>query len=57
MGEGRRIVHKVNVGPLFKEVLELQRKNIENETYGVCDSSDWEASEIIAKKITENKLV
>ena len=53
----RREVFKPNVGPLFRKVLDLQKKNILKETYDVCDSSDWEASEIIAKKVMDNDLV
>lgn len=45
------------IGPLLRKVLDKQRENIKNETYEICDSSDWEAGEILAKKITEGKLV
>ena len=53
----KRQVFRINVSPLFKQVIEKQRKNIMDVTMGVCDSSEWEASEMIAKKIIENKLV
>ncbi len=53
----KRKVFRINVSPLFKKVIEQQRKNIMDVTMGVCDSSEWEASEMIAKKIIENKLV
>jgi len=53
----RRKVYRINVGPLFKDVIEKQRKNIMDVTLGVCDSSEWEASEMLAKKIKENRLV
>ena len=55
--ETRRKVYKINVGPIFKKVLDKQRKNIMDVTMGVCDSSEWEASEMIGKKIIENNLV
>ncbi len=47
----------VRIGPLLKEVLDKQKQNIKKETYDVCKSSEWEAGEIVAKKIIENKLV
>ena len=53
----KRQVFRINVSPLFKKVIEKQRKNIMDITMGVCDSSEWEASEMLAKKIIENKLV
>lgn len=53
----RRKVYRINVGPLFKSVLDKQRKNVRDVTFDVCDSSEWEASEMIAKKIIQNKLV
>lgn len=53
----RREVFKINVGPLFKQILNKQKSNVKEVTYGVCPSSDWEASEMIAKKVIENNLV
>lgn len=47
----------VKVGPLFRKVLDKQRDNIRKETYEVCDSSDWEAGEILAKKLINNNLI
>ncbi len=49
--------HQVSVGPTMKKVLDLQKKNIREVTREVCESSNWEASEIIAKKVLENNLV
>ena len=47
----------VRIGPLLKGVLDKQKENVKKETYNVCKSSEWEAGEIIAKKVIENKLV
>jgi len=47
----------VRIGPLLKGVLDKQKQNVKRETYDVCKSSEWEAGEILAKKIIENKLV
>ncbi len=47
----------VKIGPLLKNTLDKQKDNIKRETYDVCNASDYEAGEIIAKKIIENKLI
>ncbi len=47
----------VRIGPLLKKVLNKQKENVMKETYDVCKSSEWEAGEIVAKKVIENKLV
>lgn len=49
--------YTVRIGPLLKKVLNKQKENVKRETYDVCKSSEWEAGEIIAKKVVENKLV
>lgn len=46
----------VNIGPELKKVLDEHRQRIKEATWGVDESSDWEAGEIIAKKIRDNKL-
>jgi ribosome biogenesis protein Tsr3 len=53
----RRINFSVTIGPLLKEVLSKQKRNVIENTLDVCSTSDWEAGEIIAKKITANDLV
>lgn len=55
--EETREQHKINVGPIMKKVIEKQKSNICSVTKGVCKPSDWEACEVIAKKVTEEKLV
>lgn len=47
----------VRIGPILKSVLEKQKQNIKQETYDICKSSEWEAGEIIAKKVLEHNLV
>ena len=47
----------IKIGPKLRKVLDIQRVIIKELTYNVCDSSDWEAGEIIADKILKNKLV
>lgn len=41
----------VKVGPLLREVLDKQRQKIEEATYHCVNPSDYEAGEIVAKKI------
>ena len=47
----------ITIGVLLKEVLEKQKENITKLTYGCVRSSDYEAGEIVAKKMKEKKLV
>ena len=47
----------IRVGPLMREVLDKQKQRIKEETYDVCNSSDYEAGEIIAKKVVKERLV
>ncbi|MHA1201304.1 MAG: hypothetical protein ACTSQ4_02130 [Candidatus Heimdallarchaeaceae archaeon] len=48
--------YNTRIGPLLKKVFEVQKKNVEEVTYGTI-ISDYDAGEIIAKKILDNKLV
>lgn len=41
----------VRVGPLLQQALEKQKKNIKEATYNCVEPSDYEAGEIIAKKV------
>ncbi len=44
--------YTIRIGPLLKRVLDKQIEQIKEATYDVCDSSYWEAGEVIAKKIS-----
>ena len=57
MDNPKRKEYIIKVGVLLKEVLEKQKENINKLTYGCVKSSDYEAGEIIAKKMIEKKLV
>ncbi len=41
----------VRIGKLLREVLDMQKKQIEKATYNCVEPSDFEAGEIVAKKI------
>jgi len=41
----------VRIGPKLKQVLDQQKKQIEEVTYDVIEASDYEAGEIIAVKL------
>jgi len=47
----------IRIGPLLKEVLNKQKENIKKVTYDCVPSSEWEAGEILAKKIVAAKLL
>lgn len=40
----------IRVGKGMREVLDMQKKQIEEATYDVIEASDYEAGEILAKK-------
>ena len=40
----------IRVGKRMREVLDIQKKQIEEATYDVIEASDYEAGEILAKK-------
>ena len=43
--------YRVRIGPLLKECLEIQKKLIKEATWDVVEASDYNAGEILAKKI------
>ncbi len=47
----------IKVGPLLKKVLDTQKEIIKKTTWNCVSASDYESGEIIAKKVTEGKLV
>jgi len=40
----------VRIGPLLRKALDDQKEQIREVTYDVCQTSDFEVGEIIAKK-------
>ncbi len=44
----------VKIGPLLRETLDRQKELINEHTYGCVKGSDFEAGEIIAKKVKKN---
>ena len=48
----KREEYVIKIGPLLKSLVDKQRRMIKEATYDVCKSSDWEAGEIIAKKVS-----
>jgi len=60
MGEQKEEKRKefvTKIGPLLKKMFEIQREIIKETTWGCVKPSDYEVGEIIAKKITESKLM
>ena len=47
----------IRIGPKLRKVLDMQIDIIKEITYDVCNSSDWEAGEIIADKVLKEKLL
>jgi len=50
----KREEYKVTIGPLLKQILKEQKINIKEAGYGCLKPSDYDAGEIIAKKIIQN---
>ena len=53
----KREEYSVRIGPLLKKALDKQKENIKKVTYDCVESSDYDAGEIIAKKIIQKGLV
>lgn len=45
------------IGPLLKDILDKQKVKIKDATYECVEPSDYEAGEIIAKKVLAYKLL
>jgi len=41
----------IRIGKKMRQVLDQQKKQIEDATYNVVEASDYEAGEILAKKL------
>jgi len=55
--ENKREEFVTKIGPLLKEILEKQKDIVKEATWACVNPSDYEVGEIIAKKITESKLL
>lgn len=53
----KREQYKTTIGPLLKRALDKQKENVKKVAYDVVKASDWEAGEIIAKKVLESNLL
>lgn len=49
----KREEYVVRIGPLLKQIIDSQKKNIKEVSYDCVESSDYTAGEIIAKKIIQ----
>ena len=47
----------IKIGPLLKKVMEKQKEIVKETTWDCVKPSDYEVGEIIAKKLTESKLI
>lgn len=55
--KAKREEYVVRIGALLRGVLNKQKDKVKEVTYGCVPSSDYEAGEILAKKVIANKLV
>lgn len=55
--EKKREEYVIRVGPLLKKILDKQKQKIKQATWDCVDASEYEAGEIIAKKITEGNIL
>ena len=53
----KRKQFSVTIGEGLKDALNAQKEKITELTYGKCYTSDYEAGEILAKKLFENGLI
>ena len=49
--------YSIKIGIKLRKVLDKQKENVRKVTLDCVKVSDYEAGELIAKKIIENKLV
>jgi len=57
MEEEKRKEFVTKIGPLLKDIFNKQKEIIKETTWGCVKPSDYEVGEIIAKKVTESKLL
>jgi hypothetical protein len=53
----KREEYRIRIGPLLKGLLEKQKIKINEVCYDCVNSSEWEAGEILAKKVLASKLI
>ena len=51
MEEEKKTSYIIRIGPKLREVLDKQKHQIAEATYDCVDPSDFQAGEIIAKKV------
>ena len=56
-GERKREVYIIKIGPLLKKILEKQKENVNRATYECVNPSNYDAGEILAKKVIQKGLV
>ena len=47
----------VRIGPKLKEILEQQKEIVKEVTWNVCETSDYDAGEIIAGKVIKSNIL
>ena len=57
MKKEKREEFVIRIGPLLKEIIDKQKAKIMDVTYDCVPSSDYEAGEIIAKKINSARIM
>ena len=53
----KREEYSIRIGPLLKKALDKQKDNIKKVTYECVAASDYDAGEIIAKKLIQKNLL
>ena len=56
-GERQRDIYIMRIGPLLKKILEKQKENVNRATYECVNPSNYDAGEILAKKVIQKGLV
>ena len=55
--ENKREEYSIRIGALLKKCIDKQKENVKKVTYDCVKPSDYDAGEILAKKITQKNLV
>jgi len=51
--KNKKETYVIEIGPIFREALNQQRKSIAAQTRGIDDGSDYKAAELIGKKFLD----